>query len=101
MLSIYLWMPGINGVCFFVNTISLEKSDGSVFQTGCSDFLGQTGCSSLPNWSVQFWEIEHMFLFPLIVVTKLCHMHHMLYVHTHFCCTPRMHTYRGSSPNFS
>jgi hypothetical protein len=30
-----------------------------------------------------------------------CHVHHILLVHTHFCCTPRMRTYMGSSLVFS
>jgi hypothetical protein len=30
----------IIGVCFLVNMLSLEKSDVTVLETGCSDFCG-------------------------------------------------------------
>jgi hypothetical protein len=58
-------MPEMNGVCLFVNMICLKKPDSPVSQTGYSGFSDcteKTGCSGLPNWNVQFWQIEHILL---------------------------------------
>jgi hypothetical protein len=55
-------MPEINLCVFLVNMVYLEKQEGLVFQTRCSDFPNQTRCFDLPNQSVRFWQTEHMFL---------------------------------------
>jgi hypothetical protein len=33
-------MPEMNGVCFLVNMLSLEKSDVPILEIGCSGFCG-------------------------------------------------------------
>jgi hypothetical protein len=91
MPKCYLWMLWIQIECCLVNMLCLEKPDGPVFQTGCS---------GLPNRSVRFWQTKHIILFNYLFWIS-CHMHHLLHVHTHFCCTPQMHMNRGSSLGFS
>jgi hypothetical protein len=100
MPKCYLWMLWIQFECCLVNMLCLEKPEGPVFQTGWSGFPGKTGCSGLPNRSVRFWQTQHMILFNYLLWIS-CHVHHLLLVHTHFCCTPRMHMNRGSSLGFS
>jgi hypothetical protein len=85
---------------FFVNMICLEKLDSLIFQIGCSSFSGcaeKTRCSGLPNRIVQFLVDRTYASLNLIFVNLLLCASCITYSHTHFCCTPQMHTYGGSS----
>jgi hypothetical protein len=63
--------------------VVLRKPDVLVCQTRLSGFDRQNICFSQFNF---LWTTHHM--------------HHVLLVHTHFCCTLQMHTYRGNSLRF-
>jgi hypothetical protein len=95
----------------FVNAL---KSMAYVFLSICSVWkIRWSSCTnqifrfSWPNRMFQFAKLDCSILADItyislaLFVWTSCHMHHILLVYTHFCCTPCMHTYRGALLDFS
>jgi hypothetical protein len=94
----------INGEYCLVNMLCLEKTDGPIFQIGCSGFLNWIFQFSWPNRIFRFAKSECPVLtdktydsFEINWLWSSCRVHHILLIHTHIYCTSLMHRYRGSS----
>jgi hypothetical protein len=90
----------MEGVVVSDIVMSSLKPEVLVFQTAGSSFASKTRCFCLPNQTVRFWHIEDMILSSLNCCEPLviC-ITYYLFTHT-FCCTPRMHRYRGGCLGF-